>query len=285
MKKKFTLLCTVFFLNAFSQTANVSIPLSQGTGADAYLASGAPTVNYGSHPSLGGNTWTCTGPLCLSRGLFKFDLSSLPALITSASLSLFADLNWSNTPTTGTNNAGYLQRVTAPWTESTVTWSTQPTTTSSNQVIVPASTSSAQNYTLNVTTLVQEMLNNGNNGFMLSMQDEVNYYKALMFASSDNANSSKMPVLNITYSTVGLKKHELQNTLQLFPNPSIDYFHVTSHELIKKVVIHNGMGQKSLEKEINSTSTFVGQDLESGIYFISVYFSDNSVATKRIIKS
>jgi hypothetical protein len=56
------LYCSSLFLalvatnNAYSQTT-VSIPLTQGNGEDTYLASGSPSTNFGSHGSLGGNTW------------------------------------------------------------------------------------------------------------------------------------------------------------------------------------------------------------------------------------
>lgn len=180
-----------------------SILLSQGTGEDAYLAGGSPNSNYGSHPSMGGNTWTCLGNLCVSRALFKFDMSGIPAnaIIMNASLQLFGDLNWSQSPTTGgPNNSGFLYRVTSPWSENTVTWNSQPSITVSDQVIVPGSLNNAQNYTLNVSTMVQNMFASATNyGFMLRMQDEVNYYLSLMFASSDNANPSNIPVLTITY--------------------------------------------------------------------------------------
>lgn len=208
MKKNLLNLFQLFIVcsitnNLISQTTLV-IPLSQGNGEDAYLASGSPGTNFGIHTSLGGNTWTCSGSLCNSRGLFKFDLSSIPvgATITNASLQLFADLNWSASPTTGgTGNAGYLSRVTSSWIENSVTWNSQPSTTIANQVIIPGSSSTAQDYTLNVTSLTQDMVNNGNFGYMLTMQDEINYYKSLMFASSDNTVTARCPKLIVSYTT------------------------------------------------------------------------------------
>ena len=182
MNKNLLIFVFSFFILIKSNLAQttVSILLSQGNGQDAYLASGTPSNNYGTHTSLGGNTWTCVGSLCNSRALFQFDMSTIPsgATITNATLKLFADLNWSPSPTTGgPNNAGILSRVQSSWNENSVTWGSQPSVTAINQVIIPGSSSSAQNYTLNVTNLVQDMVTSGNFGFMLQMQDEVNYYK------------------------------------------------------------------------------------------------------------
>ncbi|MBL7902507.1 MAG: DNRLRE domain-containing protein [Bacteroidia bacterium] len=206
MKKRFLSLLLAFFTVAVSPKLQAqlttSILLSQGAGEDAYLAGGSPNSNYGSHPSMGGNTWTCLGNLCVSRALFKFDMSGIPAnaIIMNASLQLFADLNWSQSPTTGgPNNSGFLYRVTSPWSENTVTWNSQPSITVSDQIIIPGSLSNAQNYTLNVSTMVQNMFASSNYGFMLRMQDEINYYLSLMFASSDNANPSNIPILTVTY--------------------------------------------------------------------------------------
>ncbi len=207
MKKRFISMLVIFFLLALAPVLQAqlttNILLSQGAGEDTYLAGGSPNTNYGSHPSMGGNTWTCLGNLCVSRAVFKFDMSGIPAnaIIMSASLQLFGDLNWSQSPTTGgPNNSGFLYRITSPWSENTVTWNSQPSITTSDQVIIPGSISNAQNYTLNVTTMVQNMFANAANyGFMLRMQDEVNYYLSLMFASSDNANPSNIPILSITY--------------------------------------------------------------------------------------
>jgi hypothetical protein len=104
MTKKLLFAFTLALLsfNILLAQTTVSIPLSQGNGEDAYLASGSPDINLGTRINIGGNTWTCSGNTCLSRGLFKFDFSSLPAgaVITKADLKLYADLDWSATPTT-----------------------------------------------------------------------------------------------------------------------------------------------------------------------------------------
>ena len=53
---------------------------------------------------------------------------------------------------------------------------------------------------INVTQLVQDMVNNPSSsfGFMISMQDTT-IYRRLIFASSDNTNPSKHPMLLVKY--------------------------------------------------------------------------------------
>jgi hypothetical protein len=267
-----------------------SITLCQGNGEDAYLASGSSSSNFGTHGSLGGNIWTCTGNPCISRGLFKFDLTTIPsgAVVTSASLALFADLNWSTSPTTGgPNNAGYLNRVTSSWSEGAVTWNTQPTSTTLNQVVIPGSSSTSQNYTVNVTSLTQDMLTNINYGFMLKMQDEVNYYKSLMFASSDNANSAtKCPVLTISYiNQTGINDIVNNAVLSVYPNPFENELTFTCSDYIENVIIVDALGKEFINQNIGSNSIVLKDQLSAGIYFASVYGKNSKLlAVKKIIK-
>ena len=60
------------------------------------------------------------------------------------------------------------------WNEQSITWNNQPNVTTQNQIIVPASSSVHQNYNINVTSLVQDIINNPNSsfGFSLKLQTE-----------------------------------------------------------------------------------------------------------------
>ena len=83
---------------------------------------------------LAGCAWTSGGTPLNTRGMFKFDLSSIPAnaTILTAKLSLYSmptpflgnlvDAN------SGPNNTLLIERVTSNWTNPTVTWQNQPGT-------------------------------------------------------------------------------------------------------------------------------------------------------------
>lgn len=170
--------------------------------------------------SIGGNTtgfcamaWTNSGNPVIVRAVIDFDLSSIPAATTikSAYLSLYNDpTNLNNTgkhseasvyPLTGGDNGAYLRRITSTWDESTICWNTQPTTTTTNQVSLAPSTDPHQDYTdINVTTLIQDIVNNKATSFgmMLILKTE-SYYRGLIFGSSDNADATNRPKLVVNY--------------------------------------------------------------------------------------
>lgn len=78
MKKFYSLSILLLFAFVSNSQTSVTFKICGGNGTDAYLASGQPTSNFGNHPNFGGNTWTCTGPVCNARGLMTFNLSSIP---------------------------------------------------------------------------------------------------------------------------------------------------------------------------------------------------------------
>jgi hypothetical protein len=148
---------------------------------------------------------TTNGGNSNARALIYFDLSAIPegSVITSATLSLYyahSAGNGDHRYQWGSNSCK-LQRVTSPWDEHTVTWDTQPTVTSTNQAILPASTTETQDYpNINVTKLVADMTadQSKNYGMMLRLQTE-EIYRQLIFASSDHADATKRPKLVVKY--------------------------------------------------------------------------------------
>ena len=179
-------------------------------GKDAILHGLASerTVNYGSNPQFGANSWTYQGIPGNVRSIVQFDLSQLPpdAVITSAYLSLYA---WPYSTGFGQHshfsqsNIGWLRRVTSSWDENTVTWNIQPTNTAQNQVVVPESTSPTEDYlNMDVTQLVQDMIDNPSQSFGFLLMEQINdYYCRLNFCSSDFPDITKHPKLVINYTS------------------------------------------------------------------------------------
>ncbi len=169
-----------------------------------YSASSGDITNPGS-PELVAEAWTSGGAAVTLRGLFKFNLNSLPAgaKIISAKLSLYSDPTPENGDLVhangGTANAFLVQRVTSNW-DNTVTWATQPSTDATSQIIIPTTSQSSLDITnLDVTSMVQAMQQTGNYGFMIKLQSET-IYNTRIFASSRNADLTKHPALTIVYS-------------------------------------------------------------------------------------
>jgi hypothetical protein len=209
------LLAVLISTAAFSQVTQTEMTFQpdacRGKDTHITLINGIPSAaaaNYGSIDEMVPFAWTFFsngGSDGYGRALLDFtDLQLIPqgTTVTYAYLSLYGK-STSNTAPQGNSGANscYVQRVTSSWDENTVTWNTQPSTTTTNQVSLPGSTSQ-WNYDvidLNITTLVQDIINlppASRYGFMIRLQDET-YYKSLIFASSDNTDSSKHPKLRI----------------------------------------------------------------------------------------
>lgn len=200
---------SLFFILFLSQivvsSQNTTLILQPGPqqGKDAYLRALSPTVNYGSHIDYMAQAWTIGGQVTIVRSLIEFDLSSIPsnAVILDAKLSLYYSYLSPNGDHQGANDS-YIQRITSSWNENTVTWNTQPTTTSSNQKYLSQTVSNTQDFTnINVTNLVSDMIGNPTSsfGFMIRLVTEQTY-RRLTFASSDYPDSLRRPKLVITYS-------------------------------------------------------------------------------------
>jgi hypothetical protein len=163
--------------------------------------------SFNGFSELGATTWTHGGIVVGQRGVFKFDLASVPvsATIISAKLSLYSNPTPLNgnliEPNAGSNNAMLIQRVTSTWTASTVKWNNQPSTTTTNQILIPHTNQAMLDLIdVDVKDLVQAMVSgNANHGFLIKLQNET-IYNSRIFCSSFHSNSNKHPKLIIQYS-------------------------------------------------------------------------------------
>ncbi len=196
---------------AFSGISQTTITLQPGAtqGKDAVLHGLASMVNlnFGSNDQLPSGAAIFSGAPGSLRSALDFDLSGIPngAIINSAQLSLYvwgSGTGFGPHNTLSGSNASWLQRITSNWDENTVTWNSQPATTTINQATIPASTSPSQDYlNIDVTALVQDMIDNPTTsfGFLLRLDTEV-HWRLLNFCSSDHADSGKHPKIVITYT-------------------------------------------------------------------------------------
>lgn len=149
--------------------------------------------------------WTNGGDPFKLRGLFKFDLSAIPAnaTIVSAKLSLYSDPTPTNgnqvDANSGSDNSFYIQRCNSNWAMANIGWYTQPTVDASTRILMPHTNQTTLDLVdVDVTQLVGGMLGANNNGFMIQLQNEV-AYNIRSFCSSKHPQVAKRPKLVITY--------------------------------------------------------------------------------------
>lgn len=163
--------------------------------------------SFSGAPELGATSWTHEGIVIGQRGLFKFDLSSIPANanILSAKLTLYSNPTPLNgdliNANSGSNNAMLIQRVTSAWTPSAVKWINQPTSTTQDQILIPHTNSPFFDLVdIDVKNLVKSMTgNNSNYGFLIRLQTE-QIFNSRIFCSSYHSNAVKHPKLIIEFS-------------------------------------------------------------------------------------
>jgi hypothetical protein len=207
------MLAMLITITGYSQLAQTEMTFKpdacRGKDTRVQTVSGTPAIaatNYGTTDQLVSAAWTFSGSVGYLRTLLDFtDLQSIPqgTVVTYAYLSLYG-VPSSAAISLGSygSNACYVQRVTSSWDESTVTWNSQPTTTTANQVTLTGSGSVQWNYhviDLNITALVQDIINlppAQRNGFCIRLQTE-SYYRSMLFASSDYSDATKHPRLRI----------------------------------------------------------------------------------------
>ena len=168
--------------------------------------SGNATLDQSTHATeLVAATWTTGGQTVYVRGAFGFDLSSIPSnsTIISASLTLYsnpAPLNGSLTvPNEGPANAMLIRRITNSWNPASTYWLNQPSTTATDQVIIPhTSQPSLDLVDVDVKNMVATMVSTGNYGFMIQLQNEV-IYNMRNFCSSTHVQTAKHPKLVVVY--------------------------------------------------------------------------------------
>lgn len=283
-----------FNQNVICQTTSIILQPNGENGKDAYIDSRLYDRNFGYHIDFPSIAWTNGGVPTIVRGLIDFDLTVIPngAVVDSAKLSLYSY----DSPNNGTHsslsgfNESVLCRITEPWDEATVNWNNQPAYTTLNQVFLSKCLNPIQDYLdIDVTNLIHDMIDDSNNshGFLLKLVTEMNY-RRMIFASSDNIDSTLHPKLEIFYSIITpmQPKSVISSDIKLFPNPAKDILSIDVSRLDKKLTsieLLNSCGQiVSKMSHVNSVEVVDISRYSKGLYFIRLNF-DNVVFTKKLI--
>jgi len=231
MKTTLSFLTLLFLSNFTTAQTTITLPCSRDASIGYHTNYGTDNNNYGNAAQISGMMIPGnSGGFNNGQGVFDFDLSSIPSgsTILSASLNLYALVDGTGVLSNGhvgSGNSCFIERITEPWNENTVTWNNRPNYTSINAVSLPASTSPFQDYlNIDVKNLVEDMIVSidSSNGFLLRLQNEV-VYNLLSFSSKDNGNPNKIPTLTISYeSPLSIRSVNFQSTIDIMPNPTTD---------------------------------------------------------------
>lgn len=262
---------------------------------DAIIGSITPDINWGNEPHIWPYTWTQNGVINITRPLIRFDLSEIPsdAAVLEALLILHYD------PYSGL--FGYhegltdftIRRITEPWEELTVTWNNQPSTTTEHEIQVPPAGFNQQNYVVDVTQLVRDMLKSdspGNYGFMFSLDNEFPY-NAVRLAGAENPDPSRHPQLWITLddepSGAGSPSVEV-NHYSVGPNPTSGQLFVSSKTVPEgenTAEVYDAQGKLVLSQALTgSYSLLYLQDLPAGMYLMKIFNdTDGYIQEEKIV--
>ena len=264
-------------------------------GKDASIGDWNPSANYAGDSLFKAFAWTFSGTEAKVRSLIDFDLSSIPAnsIITKAVLSLYhypyPGVGGVGHSTLSGSNACFLQRIISDWEENTVSWNSQPLTTTLNEVYIPQSISPTQDYPdINVTSLVQDMIDNPSTsyGFMMRLVTE-EYWRSMNFASSDFSISNYRPKLEICYLiSVSINTiSSVNNIFKIYPNPTNDIIYIELNKIEDATVeILNIYGQTIFRKDIKKRIDQVNiSGYPNGMYIVRLKSAQNQ-QSKRLIK-
>ena len=249
--------------------------------------------------------WTKNGIPTTKYGLIDFDLSQIPAgaEISNATLYLYHDagsVDLGHSQLSGSNDAR-IERVTSDWVES-VSWGIQPSYDASESVFVPASQSNSQNYQIDLTPLVQASLADPDNSFGYALKiNSTQFYRSLVFASSEHPDASLHPRLVITcvgaddqpplasaedeISTEGIGVQS-SLSLKVYPNPGRALGTVTiasEQEAVEELKVYTQSGELMRSISRPGEQAVLINGLPAGLYYIYSLGEDGTVVTKSLM--
>ncbi len=282
----------------FSQTT-ISIRLGPSTGQDCEVVTYSPNTPMPYSTELVAAFWTYESNINIWRPLLKFNFQEVPqgSQIISGKLSLYGNPYPSSVPHSGKNES-YLRKVTADWNQNTATWNNQPGFSIEDQVLLPQSLYSFQDYLdIDVTELVRDMINNPSSNFGFVIMNRIeDVFRCLNFASSKCILADKRPKIDLIINTIGIEPISTNipadyKLYQNFPNPfnpvtNIKFDLPRSSFIRLEIFDEVGRVISTLVNEKLNGGTYLvkwdGSNFGSGAYFVKLE-SGNKMITKKII--
>ena len=282
----------------------VTIKGGPGNTVNADVLSYLPNETNTSTQYFQAAQWTFSGTPGESRDFMRFDLSTIPAgaVVTSALLNLYADTDAHNEvngqPMYGSSNATNLLRVTSAWNDSTITWNSQPTTTTDSEVLLAQSTSTTENYlNLDVTPFVQIWVNNpAENYGIMSKMISSSTLNSMVFCSEQYPDSTLWPTLVICYSIpsaiipIG---DAGENDILIYPNPNNGHlFNIKLPSGMDPInatfMAYDLVGREIplilIDRQTSLCTVSLAGNTASGLYAIGIKSGDRQIYSKVLIE-
>lgn len=219
------------------------------TGTDTYAFLTKPSSNFGYDHTLNVQLNT--------QRAFLWLKSPVPvgATVISAHLFLYGVGNW------GSSTAVTLQRVSASWTGSQLTWNSQPGTTGSTVVVTQTNPASGTPWDFDVTALLQSVANGAAYyGFRLTSGNA----SSTSFYSLNSIRTDWRPVLVVTWSDAPGTPHTLSPSggrAVSIAKPILRFDYVD---------VSGSQGLSAVQVQIDTAGNFVTPGFDSGTVASSV---------------
>lgn len=117
----------------------------------------------------------------------------------------------------------------------------------------------------------------------------LNYYKIAILTPTNCTSSASAldTIISSNYKTnqnVGITESELNNQINVFPNPATNNIYINSYIIPEKVSIMDLTGKELLIKEPKSGNEIISvEDLSSGVYFVRISINHSMFYRKIIV--
>lgn len=288
-------------------------------------------TNYSAYKMIAMQAWTMGGQTMYKRTAMKFVLDDIPvgSRIVSATLYFYSDPTRNSTSDGEGNsqlsgsNAFYVERIVQAWNEQTVTWNTQPPSTTDGRILIPASSSTTENIQIDLTNMVQTWINTPslNYGINLFLQTE-SHYRSRHYGSMEHTNSAIHPKLIVEYNVppsieftydasgnrverkiIPLKSSSVseidpeqifedslaEQKIRIYPNPTEGHLMVSisnpENNPKGKITITDINGRLLTTQGIEGPNTYLNlSDQPSGLYLMTITIDEESSVWKIVKK-
>lgn len=92
-------------------------------------------------------------------------------------------------------------------------------------------------------------------------------------------------IAQTSYQALSINEFDLNDSVEIFPNPTTDFFRIISENLIQSLKVYDVHGRLVLQESLSNKETSVSlSSFKSGVYFIEVH-SNSGIVIKRLIKN